>query len=190
MTGFDFKKWCSENGLKQSTMETLEKNDLDSEDALKLVHADDVATLDLTLGQRKLFMQALTLLNGTDPAHKPKEKQSSESAPVTTKTLAHDGGLEDLLKKIGGISMDDPLVTLGATGQAFSTPLERVDNNPQVFLGTQHQPQTKKEGETKPLLIPDFISTATYNGSVEDEQEIGGSADARIVLRAPRSKPK
>lgn len=58
MTGFDFKKWCSENGLKQSTMETLEKNDLDSKDAFKLVHADDVATLDLTLRQRELFMQA------------------------------------------------------------------------------------------------------------------------------------
>ena len=190
MTGFDFKKWCSENGLKQSTVESLEKNDLDSEEALNLVQADDVATLDLTLGQRKLFMQALKLLSGTNPDQKPEEKHSSESTPVTTKSLANDGGLEDLLKKIGGISMDDPLVTLGATGQPFSTPLERVDNNPQVFLGTQHQPQSKKEGETKPLLIPDFISTATYNGSVEDEQEIGGSADARIVLRAPRSKPK
>ena len=80
MTGFDSKKWCSENGLKHSTMETSEKNDLDSEDALKLVHADDVATLHLNLGQRKLLMQALTLLNGTDPARKPEEKQSSESA--------------------------------------------------------------------------------------------------------------
>ena len=74
--------------------------------------------------------------------------------------------------------MDDPLGTLGATGQPFSIPLKRVDNNLQVFLGTQHQLQSKKEGETKPLLIPDFISTATYNGSVEDVQEIGGSADA------------
>ena len=74
--------------------------------------------------------------------------------------------------------MDNPLVMVGATGQPFSMPLERVDNNPQVFLGTQHQPQSKKEGETKPLLLPDFISTVTYNGSVEDEQEIGGSADA------------
>ena len=37
MTGFDFKKWCSENGLKQSTVESLEKNDLDSEEVLKLV---------------------------------------------------------------------------------------------------------------------------------------------------------
>jgi len=168
----------------------LEKNDLDSEDALKLVHTDDEATLDLTLGQRKLFMQALKLLHGTDPAHKPERKHSSESTPVTTKSLASDGGLEDLLKKIGGISMDDPLVTLGAAGQPFSITLERVENNPQVFLGTQHQLQSKKEGETKPLLIPDFINTVTYDGSNENEQEIGGSAGAQIVLRAPRRKPK
>ena len=59
-----------------------------------------------------------------------------------------------------------------------------------MFLGTQHQAQSKKDGETKPLLIPDFISTANYDGSIEDEQEIGGSACAQIVLRAPRSKRK
>ena len=182
MTGFDLKKWCSENGLKQNTVESLEKNDLDSEDALKLIQADDVATLDLILGQRKLFMQALKLLSDTDPDQKPEEKHSSKSTPVTTKSLANDGGLEDLPKKIGGVSIDDPLVMLGATGQPFSTPLERVANNPQVFLGAHHQPQSKKEGETKPLLTPDFISTAMYNGSVEDEQEIGGSADAQVVL--------
>ena len=185
---FDFNKWCSDNGLKESTIETLKKNDLDSQDALKLVHANDIGTLDLTLGQRKLFTQALKLLNGTDADHKTEGKHPSEGTPVTTKSLANDGGLEELLKKIGGISMDDPLLTLGATDQPLTGPLERVDNNPQVFLGTQHQAQ--KKGETKPLLIPDFISTTTYDGSVEDEQEIGGSADARIVLRAPRSKPK
>ena len=42
MTGFDFKKWCSENGLKQSTVESLEKNDLDSEEALKLVNKQKI----------------------------------------------------------------------------------------------------------------------------------------------------
>lgn len=123
-------------------------------------------------------MQALKLLNGTDPDHKPEEKHSSESTPVTTKSLANDGGLEELLKKIGGISMDDLLVTLGATGQPFSVPLKRVNSNPQVFFGTLHQPQSKKEGGTKPLLIPDFISTATYDGTIKDEQEIGRSVDA------------
>ena len=101
-----------------------------------VVHADDVGTLDLTLGQRRLFMQALNLLNGNDQDHKTEEKHPSESTPVTTKSLANDGGLEDLLKKIGGISMDDPLLALGATEQPFSVPLKRVDNNPQVFLGT------------------------------------------------------
>ena len=65
-------------------------------------------------------------------------------------------------------------------------PLERVDNNLQVFLGVQD----KKGGETKPFLIPDSVSTAIYDGSVEDEQEIGGSRDARIILRASSSKPK
>jgi len=56
--------------------------------------------------------------------------------------------------------------------------LKRVDNKPQVFLGAQHQSQSKKQGvETEPLLIPDFISTATYYGSLQDEQEIGGSTE-------------
>ena len=88
-------------------------------------------------------MQTLKLLNGTDADHKTEEKHSSEGTPVTTKSLANDGCLEDLLKKIGGISMDDPLLTLGATRQPLSGPLKGVDNNPQVFLGTQNQAQSK-----------------------------------------------
>ena len=55
-----------------------------------------------------------------------------------------------------------------------------------MFLGVQD----KKAGEKKPFLIHDFVSIADYNGSVEDEQEIGWSTDARIILRLPRSKPK
>ena len=98
----------------------------------------------------------------------------SKGTAVTTKSLANDGGLKDLLKKMGRISMDDPLLKLRATGRPFSRPLKRVDNS----AGIQHQAQSKKEGETKPFLIPDFKSTATYDGSVEDEQKIGGSADA------------
>ena len=65
-------------------------------------------------------------------------------------------------------------------------PLERVDNNSQVFLVVQG----KKGGETKPFLIPDFVRIANYDGSVEDEQEIGGATDACIIVRPSRSKPK
>ena len=68
----------------------------------------------------------------------------------------------------------------------MSVPLERVDNNSQVFLVVQG----KKGGDTKPFLIPDFVSIANYDGSVEDEQEIGGATDACIIVRPSRSKPK
>ena len=105
--------------------------------------------------------------------------------PVTTNTLASNGSLEELLKKIAGASLDDQPVTPRATEQPLPVPLERVDNNQQVFLGIQD----KKRDEIKPFLIPDFVSTATYNGSIEDKQEIGGSTDASIILHAPRGMP-
>ena len=53
------KLWCSDHGLKQKTIDELGKSDLDSQEALKLVYADDIATLDLTLGQKKLLLHAL-----------------------------------------------------------------------------------------------------------------------------------
>lgn len=83
--------------------------------------------------------------------------------------------------------MDDPLYTLGATEQVplSVAPLGRLDQDPQVFLGAS----TKKGGE-KPLLIPDFVNMGTYDGSTEEEQELGSTLGARIVIRAAKSKPK
>ena len=83
------------------------------------------------------------------------ETKPIETTPVTTKTLASDGGLEELLKKDRGVSLNDPLVTLGATEQTLSVPLERLDNNPRVFLVVQD----KKGGETKPFLFPTLLAS-------------------------------
>ncbi|KAK3753557.1 hypothetical protein QZH41_001658 [Actinostola sp. cb2023] len=193
MASFDFKSWCDGNGLKKATVDELEKNDLDSVEALQLVAAEDIATLELTLGQRKLLLQAVQGLSKTKNEEKEdnKIKSEDETTPVTTKTLAKDGGLEEILKKIEGISLDDPLYTLGATEQpSLSAPLGRLDQNPQVFLGSTAQQSSKKGGETKPLLIPDFVNNGAYDESFEEEQEIVGSLGARIVLRAPKAKPK
>ena len=68
---------------------------------MKLVHADDIATLDLTLGQKKLLLHALAELNGAEKIAKAGETKPIKTTPVTTKTFASDGGLEELLKKIG-----------------------------------------------------------------------------------------
>lgn len=119
MTSFDFKTWCSDHGLKQKTIDKLWKSDLDSQEALKLVHADDIATLDLTLGQKKVLLHALAELNSAEKNPKAGETKPIETTPVTTKKLASDDGLEELLKKNGRVSLNDPLVTLGATKQAI-----------------------------------------------------------------------
>ncbi|KAK3740278.1 hypothetical protein QZH41_000197 [Actinostola sp. cb2023] len=116
-------------------------------EALKLVAAEDIATLELTLGQRKLLLQAVQGLSKTKNEEKEDNqiKSEDETTPVTTKTLAKDGGLEEILKKIEGISLDDPLYTLGATEQpSLSAPLGRLDQNPQVFLGSTTQQSSKK----------------------------------------------
>ena len=63
MTSFDLKTSCTDNGLKQKTIDQLGKSDLDFQEALKLVNADDIATLEFTFGQKKLLLHALTELN-------------------------------------------------------------------------------------------------------------------------------
>ena len=104
------------------------------------------------------------------------EMRPIETTPGTTEILVSNRGLEELLKKIGGLSLDDLHLTHGATEQPLFMPIERLDKYLQVFLGVQD----KREAETKP----------TYDGSIEDEQEIGGSTDARIFPRAPGGKPQ
>ena len=91
MTRFDFKTWCSDHGLKQKTIDKLGKSDLDSQEALKLVHADDIAALDL--------LHALAELSGAEKILKAGETKPIETASVTTKTLASVGRLKELLKR-------------------------------------------------------------------------------------------
>ena len=132
---FDFTSWSKRNALKEATVETLEKEDLDSEDALKLLTAKDVEDLGLTVGQKRLLAAALkTLQAQTGGVDVPE--------PVTTKSLAKDGGLDEILKKIEGAgSLEDSLLALGSTEPFINPPaskpsaIQRLDNDPHVFLG-------------------------------------------------------
>ena len=131
----------------------------------------------MTIGQEKLLRKAI---DGLIPRTTAVE---SEGKPVTTKSLAQDGGLEELLKQIKGVgSLDYSLLTLGATGQTVSDPIQRMDSNPQVFLGNAQQ----KKGGEKPLLIPDLVSTLYNDSTCEEEHDLGGPFGAKIVFRAAR----
>ena len=91
MTSFDFKTWCSNHGLKQKTIDELGKSDLDSQESLE-VSPRGRATLDLSLGQKKILLHALAELNGAEKIPKGGETKPMETTPVTAKTLASDGG--------------------------------------------------------------------------------------------------
>ena len=83
------------NALKEATVQTLKKEDLDREEALKLLTAKDVEDLGLTVGQKRLLAAALkTLHTQTGGVDVPE--------PVTTKSLAKDGGLDEILALDGG----------------------------------------------------------------------------------------
>ena len=179
-TPFDVKSWCDTTGLKKETSELLTKQDLDTKEALVLVTESDITNLEMTLGQRKLLVKAITELR------KGSNVTTLDPDPVTTKSLAKDGGLDEILKKIEGIGgIDDPLLTLGAT----ETPLPRLDSDPQVFLGTNAKPAQGAKGGEKPLLIPDFVSVNNLANN-EEEQEIGssGGASPTSSAQAPPQK--
>ena len=63
MTSFEFKTRRNDHGLKQKMIDKLGKS---HQEALKLVHSDDIAMLDLTLGQKKLLLHTLAELNGAE----------------------------------------------------------------------------------------------------------------------------
>ena len=98
------------------------------------------------------------------------ETRSDENSPVTTKSLATDGGLEEILTKIEGtVSLEHSILTLGTTdlngsgkSQATlnSSALSRLDTDPHLFLGRRQKADTK-QGE-KPFLIPDFEKLGIY----------------------------
>ena len=200
MANFNFDTWCTATKLTETSVDILKKEDLDTEEALQLLTLTDLDKLGLSVGQKRVLEAALKKLR-KEVNEKPSPGDATgASDPITTKSLASDGGLEEILKKIESAgSLDESLLALGSTDFSSAKPpalntstLPRLDNDPHdphVFLGLQQKGTSAKQGE-KPLLIPDFVNLGTYDNR-EEEQEIGNnSSGAKIVIRSARGKPK
>lgn len=100
---------------KEATVKALKKRTSDSEDSLKLLVAKDIEDLGL----------------GVEPQPEHVNK------PITTKSLAKDGSLDEILKNIEALaagSLEDSLLALGSTEPFGKTPtksssLPRLDND-------------------------------------------------------------
>lgn len=96
---------------KKATKDLLVAQDLDTKEDLVLVTEYDVAKLELTLGQHKSLAKMISELK-KDSKSGPAAAVLLQSDPVTctTKSLAKNGDLDEILKKIeGNGSIDDPL---------------------------------------------------------------------------------
>ena len=77
------------------------------------------------MGQKQVFSVALRKLKQTGV----KDTMSDKSIPVTTKSLAKDGNLEEILKKVEGVgSQEDSLLALGTTNFSGSGKLPSMLN--------------------------------------------------------------
>ena len=98
---------------KEATVKALKKRTSDSEDSLKLLVAKDIEDLGL----------------GVEPQPEHVNK------PITTKSLAKDGSLDEILKNIEAAgSLEDSLLALGSTEPFGKTPTKsssfpRLDND-------------------------------------------------------------
>ena len=61
--GFDFDAWASECGLNRETTRILRKHDCAIEETLKILEKGDVNRLELSVGQSRTLMAAISAMN-------------------------------------------------------------------------------------------------------------------------------
>ena len=186
MASFNFDMWWTATKLTEASVDILKKEDLDTKKALQLFTPMNLENLGLSIGQKCVLEAALKKLQ-KDVNKKPSPGDATgASDPMTTKSLASDGGLEEILKKIWSAGTDFSSTKPVALN---TSTLPRLDKDPHVFLGLQQKGTSTKQGE-KPLLIPDFVNQGTYDNCKEEQETGNNSNGAKIVICSARGKPK
>ena len=142
MASFNFDTWCTATKLTETSVDILNKEDLDTEEALQLLTPTDLEKLGLSIGQNCILEAVLKKLQKVVNEKPSPGDATGASDPITTKSLASDGGLEEILKKIESAgSLGESLLDLGSTDFSSAKPpalntstLSRLDNDLHVFL--------------------------------------------------------
>ena len=92
-------------------MDILKKEDLDTRKALQLLTQMNLENLGLSIGQKCVLEAALKKLQ-KDVNEKPSPGDATDASDtITTKSLASNGGLEEILKKVESAgSLDESLL--------------------------------------------------------------------------------
>nr|KAG5705281.1 hypothetical protein BaRGS_010732 [Batillaria attramentaria] len=84
--GFIFRDWIKESGLNETTMAALRKEDLTARQALLLLTPEDITSLGLTLGQRKMLEVAIGRIKQADAPPRPARTAPGDYADLSAPT--------------------------------------------------------------------------------------------------------
>ena len=168
MDTYNFDQWCSNAKLSKKTIDLLIDQELTEGELLIELSELDIASFDISLGQKKALTRGIRILKA--PGDRCPPAEDIPGKPVTNEDLKKDGDLNQLLQEISSADQ-----TLGAAAAKTST--NDAWLSPQLSKG-------------KPLTIPDFISTV-YMATENDEQVLActeGGADLKLVMQKAKTK--
>lgn len=171
MAEFNFIEWCKSSQLLEKTVDLLKEKDLTTNVALMAwleMEGNDlsveIASWDLSLGQRCLLKKALSTMNGVVVPADPKQvdtikAEGMNGPPISTKVLSKDKDLNELIREMESSSdLTQTLLLEGvlANGAKSSS------------SGYQYSPDYEKKGK-KTMYIKDFLDDMEQNEDAETE---------------------
>lgn len=188
---FYFEEWCNSNSLTKKTLQALQKEDIVSEHLLSTLTEEDMATLGVTLGQRKALRTAIgtfqkdTRQAGIDDLQQvltAGEGGASSSIPqITMADIRNGTALTDAGKRFDELFLRDPQQN---QPQTVSTP--HADRfacfDPRLTL-------TIKAHKKKTAHITDFLTEKTKKRRQSQKKELIVDTEQRLVVRTDDQHP-
>ena len=156
----DLERWLVDNHLNAQTLATLKQHSIDSLEVLKSLHAEDLPTLQLPLGQRRRLEDALYQAFHKDPAqpvsapaqtvtvgfsqqvHPPAQPENVRATPGYAMHLDRpSGGKPDYLSILDHLP--------GSVGMYREAKVAGGDGQPELFMRTGYQKKLSKVTTTE-----------------------------------------
>ena len=163
-------------GLKQTSLNKLAKEDLDTCIAIREMTEDDVRAINLTRGQTGALQRWIKKLRDVEhaetPAVQPQQSSPGNVTPVTTQSLSKDTEIQNLLDRLTSKGRPETGIWTGTDTLLGDQP-RTTDNRP--------------TGMIRPLLITDYISKSTSGSQTTDEHELCNQGSTKLLVRAKQT---
>ena len=192
---FNFEEWCTSNGLTKKTFQALQKEDIVTENLLSTLTEGDMATLGVTLGQRKALRTAIKNIQknftSQDSVAELQQALSNEvddgclnsSRKITLADIRNGAALADAGKHFHELFLSDSLQNQPPSSSLPTTHAEHFAClDPRLTL-------TIKAHKKKAAHITDFLTERTKKRRQSQKKELIVDTEQRLVVRTDDQHP-